>query len=229
MTLKKSLILLALFSLTTPAMAAPQISAIEKSFDFGTLYQGEAVTHVYTFQNSGDAPLVIDKVRSSCGCTAAILSKKNLQPGEQGEVKATFNSSRFRGPITKKVYLYSNDPRQKTYELELKALVKEVLVRTPHRISGGPIQPGEKHTSTLELTNEWKDAVAVTEIVSGLPALQAELDRDALPPGEKATLSISITPDKSQRRINTYVILRTDNPLLPEIRIPVFLLVNVNS
>lgn len=211
------------------ALAAPQVAAPESSFVFGNLYQGEKATHIFTFSNSGDAPLIVEKVRSSCGCTAAMASKKTLQPGESGEVKATFDSTRFRGPIAKKVYLYTNDPKQKSFEFKLTATVKEVIVRKPHRISAGPIPPGKLRSDTIELTNQWNAPLTINTIESGLEQLKVTLDPMTLAPGEKGQLKLDITPGKEKRRINSYVILNTDNMLLPEIRIPVFYLVNLGG
>ena len=53
--------------------------------------------------------LKVDRVRSSCGCTAALSSAQSLNPGETGEIQATFDSTRFRGQIEKTLYLYTND------------------------------------------------------------------------------------------------------------------------
>jgi len=226
----KSLCIACLFLVfATTSLAAPKVAAPEKDFSFGELYQGDKVTHVFTFSNTGDAPLVIEKVRSSCGCTAAIVSKKTLQPGETGEIKATFDSHRFRGPISKKVYLYSNDPQQKTFEFGLTATVKELLVSTPHRISAGPIPVGEPHSTTLELTNQGDTPLTFTEVKAQNELMKVELDRNTLPPGGKAQLTVSITPDNARRKISSYVILSTDSPRLPELRIPTFYLVNISN
>jgi len=218
-----------LLVIASTSFAAPQVSAPEKTFAFGELFQGDKVTHAFTFSNSGDEPLIIEKVRSSCGCTAAIVSKKTLQPGESGEISATFDSHRFRGPVSKKIYLYSNDPQQKTFEFGLTATVKELLVSTPHRISAGPIQTGQQHSTTIELTNQGNTPLTVTEIKVQNQLLKTELDRATLPPGETARLSINITPDNTRRKISSYVIVHTDSPKLPELRIPVFYLVNLGN
>ncbi len=51
--------------------------------DFGTIFQGENVRHAFVFTNSGDAPLTVEKVSSSCGCTVALASAKVLAAGNQ--------------------------------------------------------------------------------------------------------------------------------------------------
>ena len=220
---------LALLFITPPALAAPKVSAPKASVDFGNLFQGEKASHTFTFQNAGDAPLLIDKVRSSCGCTAVMVSRKELQPGEQGEIKTTFDSTRFRGPIEKKVYLYSNDPQQPTLKFTLRATVKEILEPRPHRISAGPLTAEAAHVETVDITNQWTGALQITRVTSTLENLETTMEPATLQPGEKGRLTLTFTPAKEQRRVNSHVVLHTDNALLPEIRIPLFYLVKVGG
>ena len=94
-----SLISLCLF--TSFAFAAPDLQVETPTFNFGEIYQGDKVPHVFEFTNQGEDPLIIDRVRSSCGCTAVLVSEKNIPPGGKGELKANFDSARFRGAISK--------------------------------------------------------------------------------------------------------------------------------
>ena len=80
----------------------------EERYDFGKIVQGTVVEHVFKFTNAGDDTLVIDRVESTCGCTAAILSSSRIAPGESGEVKVTFDSHGKMGSISKPVLIHSN-------------------------------------------------------------------------------------------------------------------------
>jgi len=60
--------------------------------DFGTINEGEKVTHVYQFKNTGAVPLIIETVRPSCGCTAPNWSKEPIPVGGTGEVEVVFDS-----------------------------------------------------------------------------------------------------------------------------------------
>jgi len=48
----------------------PIITFEEDSFDFGDIYQGDKVAHTFKFENSGNQPLIITNVQTTCGCTA---------------------------------------------------------------------------------------------------------------------------------------------------------------
>ena len=56
---------------TAEAQGSPEVQkkpriVFEKSkFDFGEIEAGEKVQHIFTFKNMGDAPLIIEKVKSS--------------------------------------------------------------------------------------------------------------------------------------------------------------------
>lgn len=103
------------------AEKGPKIKFNEDSFDFGKVTQGQSLTHVFAFSNEGDEVLLIDKVNSSCGCTAALLSSKKINPGAAGEVKVTLNTTGYQGKISKYIYVESNDPKLKTKQITISA------------------------------------------------------------------------------------------------------------
>ena len=105
-------------------------------------------------------------------------------------------------------------------------MLYEVITLTPHMISGGPLPVGKTYSVDIVLSNLWTAPVTITSVESGFEQLQTRLESSTLGVGEKVRLTLSITPGKERRRLNSYVILKTDSPLLPEIRIPVNLVVN---
>lgn len=71
----------------------PVLTFDEQVHNFGTLSQGENLTHAFTFVNTGKSPLVLSFVEGSCGCTVMKdWPKEPILPGEGGEIKAEFNS-----------------------------------------------------------------------------------------------------------------------------------------
>lgn len=94
----------------------------ETEFDFGTIEQGELVTYTYKFKNTGDKPMLINEVHTSCGCTASSYSKEPVNPGSEGYIKVTFNSSGKRGNQYKIVTVISNTKPEK-HELVVKGNV----------------------------------------------------------------------------------------------------------
>jgi hypothetical protein len=76
--------------------------------DFGNITEGAKVEHVYKVSNTGTADLVISEVKPSCGCTVPDYTKTPIKPGENGEVKVTFDSSGKPGNQQKTVTVMLN-------------------------------------------------------------------------------------------------------------------------
>lgn len=81
----------------------------ELSFDFGTITDGEVVTKIFTFENTGDEDLILLTVNGSCGCTVPESWPKHpISPGDSGEIKVNFNSTGRVGNTRKTVKIEAN-------------------------------------------------------------------------------------------------------------------------
>ena len=91
--------------------------------DFGTLLQGEVVTYSFHFTNTGNAPLLISNVSTSCGCTVADFSREPINPGKEGYIKASYDSKGHHGFQTRSLTVVTNTNPNQTV-LRLKGTVK---------------------------------------------------------------------------------------------------------
>jgi len=103
----------------------------ETTHDFGKVKQGDVVSYEFVFKNAGGAPLEIEKVETTCGCTAALASEKTIPPGKDGRIKATFDTRGYSGRLARYIYLVSNDVENGRREL---SLVAEIQVPPSARI-----------------------------------------------------------------------------------------------
>lgn len=72
----------------------PVLEFEEKEHDFGEIEKGTPVETVFKYKNTGDAPLVITNIKSSCGCTVPQdWSREPLVPGGEGKFTVKFNGS----------------------------------------------------------------------------------------------------------------------------------------
>lgn len=107
----KKLIAIALFIFAgTAVQAQDQVAKIEfksEVIDYGEIQKGADGLRVFEFTNTGNIPLVITEVTSSCGCTIPEKPKDPILPGKTGEIKVKYDTNRV-GPIRKTITVYSN-------------------------------------------------------------------------------------------------------------------------
>ena len=219
-----SLISLCLF--TPFAFAAPDLQVKTPTFNFGEIYQGDKVPHVFEFANQGDDPLVIDRVRSSCGCTAVLVSDKNIPPGGTGELKANFDSARFRGAISKTIYLYSNDPLRPTMQFHLKGSVLEIVAVEPAQINFGRVEAKNPVTAKVVLRNQGIETLTLGKPHATAVELVAQIPEVDFVSGAEVTLELQLTPKPGQERFSGYVLVPIDGVPKNELRIPVYATIN---
>ena len=75
--------------------------------DYGTIEKGADGVRTFEFTNTGDAPLIITKVSSSCGCTVPKKPDAPILPGDTGEIQVKYDTNRVM-PIRKTITVLSN-------------------------------------------------------------------------------------------------------------------------
>ena len=72
----------------------PVIEFDKTEHDFGEIEAKTPVETTFKYKNTGEAPLVITDIKSSCGCTVPQdWSREPLSPGDSGEFTVKFNGS----------------------------------------------------------------------------------------------------------------------------------------
>jgi len=100
----------------------PVMTFDKSEHDFGTIEQGAPQETVFTFTNTGNAPLIITNATSSCGCTIPEYPKNTpIAPGESGELLVKFNGS-GQNQVTKTVTVSANTEKGSEL-LRIKAFV----------------------------------------------------------------------------------------------------------
>ena len=95
---------------SVPAPVAAKISFLsETEFNFGEYSTRDTLVHYFVYKNTGRAPLVIQKIETSCGCTQATFSKQPLAPGGTDSIRVTYDGNGFsQGHFIKGCDVYSN-------------------------------------------------------------------------------------------------------------------------
>lgn len=104
--------------------AEPAVEFPELVHDFGTIAEnGGAVSHEFTFTNTGDAPLMIVNASASCGCTRPDFPKKPIKAGKSDRIKVTFLPAGRPGEFNKTVTVRTNAKKAKKVTLRIKGFV----------------------------------------------------------------------------------------------------------
>ena len=119
------IVIVAIFAIALPMNAKKKSGAIitfaETTHDFGYIQEsGGAVSHQFTFTNTGTKPLIIVSTHASCGCTKPEFPKKPIEPGKTGVVKITYKPKNRPGAFDKIVSTTSN---AKTVHLRIRGCV----------------------------------------------------------------------------------------------------------
>ncbi len=143
---------LPLFTIITIALASsgPSIYFPEDSWDFGEITPDELPTHIFEFKNLGDELLIIKGTKVSCeSCIDPLISTKELNPGEEGELKITVNSLDMIGWFTKRIYVESNDPDHPRTIITVSGFIRDSK-QTPFTIGKYYFSQGEYDKAVIE-------------------------------------------------------------------------------
>jgi hypothetical protein len=100
-----TVLFIGLISFTVSAQA--KIEFKTDTIDYGTIEKGSNGVRVFEFTNTGNEPLIISKVNSSCGCTVPKKPEGPIAPGQTGEIEVKYDTNRVN-PIRKTITVISN-------------------------------------------------------------------------------------------------------------------------
>lgn len=104
----KKIILVAVIALISfTAYTQAKIEFKTETIDYGQIEKGSDGVRIFEFTNIGDADLIIQDVKSSCGCTVPEKPKDPVAPGKTGVIKVKYDTQRV-GKIRKTITVYSN-------------------------------------------------------------------------------------------------------------------------
>ncbi len=197
----------------------PKIFFENPDFNFGQIYKGQKIEHIYELENRGKDILNIGKVKTSCGCTAAILTNNTIPPGSTGEIKATFKSGSFTGKVTKSISVISNDPERPSYKLTISGEIIEDVSTEPGNIDFGSIYIGEKAEKTFTIKSQTTPDFKIKKITPSKPFISASIAEE-----KKGEYVIKVALENSPEigRFSGGIYLETNSQIQKNANIPFF-------
>lgn len=196
----------------------PSLKLSGMLFDLGPIFHGEVKRVALGVTNTGDQPLRILGVETSCGCTSAKQPAEFIPPGATDTVIISFNSLGFSGRINKVVTVRSNDPRSSYAEARITGTVTSVLETVPPmqviNLGGSPV--GTAAPVTITFRNTLDVPVTITRIAVPDTSLRTPFTGATVAPGAIVEVPFTFTP-RLATFVENYLYIHTSDPRQPKI------------
>src|SRR2546421_5244430 len=166
----------------------------------------QAIGH-FKYQNVGKAPVHFKSVKASCGCTTTQTQKEVVNPGEKGEIIATFNIGDRTGMQMKQVTVQTDDPdpKQSTMILTLKANIPQALEIKPTFVFWAKDESPKPKKVSIKASKDFP-AKNIT-IKSNSQNFESKVE-----PGKEGEWTIEVTPKDTSHPMGTALLIQTDYP-----------------
>ena len=208
--MKRLFLFFSILSLGASVLAQPVMKVLVPEHDFGT-FKEEAgrQTFIFVVSNTGNAPLVIQNIVASCGCTTPEWTKDPIQPGAKGKIAAIYDPAGRPGQFNKTLSVYTNsDPnivvltikgevvaREKTVEELFTFPVGSVRFESNH-LAFTNVKKTEKKIRVMQLINT-SDTPVKVEFDQLPPHLSLKTNPETLKPGQKGIVEGTYDANKN--------------------------------
>ena len=159
-----------------PAIETPSVPAIafeQRVIDLGDVFDAADQVVSFAFTSAGGAELVIEDIKTTCGCTTTELTQTRFAPGEGDAIEVRYKPV-GSGKIRRTVFVHSNDAAQPAIELHIDAVVKPFVEFEPAQVLLGERDRGVEHRVTARFRCADPNAL-VLEISSMHPELSVQI------------------------------------------------------
>ncbi len=204
-----------------PSLARMEFKAT--THDVGSIFDHEPQEFKFEFTNTGEEKLVIEKVQSSCGCTAGELAKTEYEPGESGTIDVTFNPKGKKGDQRRQLTVYSNDLSGREIMLTVVGSVSQLVAIDPGVLAMGSVPKGNTVTKFLTVTGRTPDFEVTRATPGDLEAFSVrvvgtepieELGANGKPTGETlraSTIEVTLKGGAHVGRLDDRITIRTND------------------
>jgi hypothetical protein len=148
----------------------------ETHHDFGTVSRNAKTEHSFVIENCFEEDVHIASIRSSCGCTTPVLTKKTLKSWEKGEVIAQFNTRSFIGTKSAEITLVIDRPYYAEVKLTVGGKIRSDVVVEPGEVRFGDVDQGAAKTVDLKISYAGRSDWKIMDIRGNSESLEVRLD-----------------------------------------------------
>ncbi len=199
----------------------PKIDFEKTTFTYGKVKEeGGVVTYKFKFKNTGNQPVIITRVQSSCGCTTPEWTRSPVVPGATGFVSTQFDPRNRPGAFNKHVLVYNTATKEPVkLVINGEVVAKKKTVADLYRFQMGVLRMKTNHVAfakikntqvkkqSIEIVNDSDEEITIRFNPDRMPAhIKAEVIPSKLKANQKG--KFVITYDASKRNSWGYVIDR---------------------
>ena len=144
--------------------------------DFGTVARGAAAEFAFEFENPYEEDLRVAGVRTSCGCTTPIITKKELKTFEKSKIIAKYNTRSFLGQKGATVTVIFDKPFYAEVQLEVSGYIRSDIVFDPGKVDFGEVDQFSTVEQSLDLTYAGRSDWKVVDVRSNSKHFEVVLD-----------------------------------------------------
>ncbi len=202
----------------------------ETHHHFGTVSRNAKTEHSFVIENCFEEDVHIAAVRSSCGCTNPVLTKKTLKSWEKGEVIAQFNTRSFIGTKTAEITVVIDRPYYAEVKLTVGGTIRSDIVVEPGEVRFGDVELGTKKVVDLKISYAGRRDWKISDIRGNSEQIEVRLDpvqrngsmtnyvlhitlKDNTPVGELSDELIVVTNDEKNEQFTLPVNARVIPPV----------------
>ncbi len=213
----------------------PKIELETQMFRLGFIENDRIAEREFTISNSGDAPLHINKITTSCGCTKGYAQDKVIAPGEEGVIRVTVDPSLVKGFYSAKMLtVHTDDPNRPAAQFNVIAFVDSEIDITPEHLDFGLVpsgKPGELRVHIAQRENDAFDIYEANVDSKEFSVVFTELPREtwADPDRREFEVLVTLSSDASPGFHSGKVMLTTNLKRTRSLFLPLYAKVHEDS
>ncbi|MDA0348257.1 MAG: DUF1573 domain-containing protein [Verrucomicrobia bacterium] len=178
-----------LLSLTCPLLLTAGLTFEEARIVHEATMDESEYTGTFVFKNEGDKAVKILEVNSSCGCTTALPSKRVFEPGESGEISATFDYGEREGKQIKEIRVDTDQEKDPRIFLTLEVNIPSAMEFSPSVVMWNRASESDFKAKEVIIESKMGDPIKIMEIVSSSDLFTHKVTE--IEKGKKFSISIA--------------------------------------
>ncbi len=192
--------------------------ANKRHHDFGIVPTASKQTHIFEFENTSGADLVLTNARASCGCTKPSVLTTIVQPGGKAQVEAVLDTLKFHGDrgatVTVSVKKMGQYVESAELQFSVKGRIRRDVVLHPGDVRFDTLLQGKPSETKVAISYAGAPNWEIVEVKSTNPnirGLAKEVSRDPQARTANYELVVSLTGGQPVGSFNDYLTIVTND------------------